>query len=259
MLQFLVLLVSGLPLLVAQGVTTMPAPQAEQPATGFLYKTITLGDETYAYSVFVPPDYTPDRTWPVILFLHGSGERGDDGFRQTVIGIGSALRWNHERVPAVVVMPQCRKDQAWVGPMGEMALRCLEKTSREYRLDPDRIYLTGLSLGGQGVWHIAATFPNQFAAVVPICGFADWEHNTEVAEKLAPRLVNLPIWVFHGDADKSVPVESERELVALIRKAGSTKIEYTEYPGVGHNAWDKAYGDPELWKWLFAQHRTHER
>jgi len=221
-------------------------------ATGFLCKSITLNGENYAYAVYVPPEYTPDRPWPVILYLHGSGERGSDGLFQTEIGLGRAIRRNRARFPAVVVMPQCRKEQSWVGPMGELALRCLEQSSREYALDPQRIYLTGLSLGGQGTWHLAAMLPDRFAAVVPVCGFAEWGEPTGLAQKLAEHLTKVPIWCFHGDADPAVPVEKSRELVEAVRKRGGN-VKYTEYPGAKHNVWDKAYGDADLWKWVFAK------
>ena len=226
-------------------------PTAPTIPTGFLCKTITLEGEAYAYVVYVPPEYKPDKPWPVILYLHGSGERGSDGLFQTEIGLGRAIRRNRARFPAIVVMPQCRKEQSWVGPMGDMALRCLEQTSREYALDPQRIYLTGLSLGGQGTWHLAAMLPDRFAAVVPVCGFAEWgDEQTGIAQKLAERLTKVPIWCFHGDADPAVPVEKSRELVAAVRERGGNVI-YTEYPGAKHNVWDQAYGDADLWKWVF--------
>jgi predicted peptidase len=233
-----------------------PAAKEDAPiATGFLHKTITLEGETYAYAVYVPPEYTPDKAWPVILFLHGSGECGEDGFLQTEVGIGRAIRRHRSMIPAVVVMPQCRPNMTWTGAMASLALRCVEATSREYHLDPDRVYLTGLSLGGNGAWLLGAEFPGQFAAVVPISGFAELGDSTGLAAKLAPRLAHLPIWCFHGDADTNVPVEKTREMVAEIRKAGG-EVKYTEYKGGGHNVWDRAYDDPELWKWLLAQKRS---
>jgi predicted peptidase len=241
---------------------SLTQPSAQEPttqghptiATGFLYKTLTIDKETYAYGVYVPPDYTPDKPWPVILFLHGSGERGDDGFLQTEVGIGRAIRRNYRVIPAIVIMPQCRPNQDWVGPMSQLALRCIEQTSREFHLDPDRIYLTGLSLGGQGAWHLAARMPGRFAAVVPICGFAEWGPSTGLAAKLAEKLTNVPIWCFHGDEDKAVPVAAAREMVEAVRQAGGT-IYYTEVKGGGHNVWDHAYDNLELWRWLFSQKR----
>ncbi len=235
-----------------------PGESTTQPATGFLYKTLTVEKETYPYAVFVPPDYTPAKPWPVILFLHGAGERGVDGFLQTEVGLGHAIRRNVERFPALVVMPQCRPGQAWVGPMAEVALRCVEETSREYRCDPDRIYLTGLSLGGHGCWHIAAMRPDLFAAVVPICGFAELGPNTGVGEKLADKIKDLPIWCFHGEKDESVPVAKSRHMVELLRARGA-EVYYMEFAEGTHNVWDQAYGAPELWRWVFEQKRNAPR
>jgi predicted peptidase len=153
-------------------------------------------------------------------------------------------------------MPQCRPKEAWVGAMARMALHCLEVTAQEYRVDPQRVYLTGLSLGGQGTWIIGAEFADKFAALVPICGFAEYQESTGLAAKLAGKLTKMPIWVFHGDADPAVPVAKSREMVEEIRKAGG-EVKYTEYPGEGHNVWDKAYDDHALWEWLFAQRRAN--
>ncbi len=222
------------------------------PATGFLFKTLELEGETYAYSVYVPPEYTADRAWPVILFLHGAGERGRDGLLQTDTGIGRAIRRHREWIPAVVVMPQCREHEAWTGRMATLALRCLEQTSREYRLDATRMYLTGLSLGGHGTWHLAASLPGRFAAIVPICGFAEWQTSTGAARELAPRLKGTPIWTFHGVKDEAVAVEKTREIVAALRDIDAP-VEYTEDPEGTHNVWDQAYGNAALWKWMFEQ------
>lgn len=215
-------------------------------ATGFLYKTVTFDKREYAYCVFVPPKYTPKKAWPVILFLHGSGERGQDGFRQTEVGLPQAIRRNHNRVPAIVVMPQCRRGQSWTGDMARLALQCVEKTSREYRLDKDRIYLTGLSLGGAGTWTIAAALPERFAAIAPICGFGDVRD--------APKLAGVPVWCAHGALDDRVPVERSREMVAAVRAAGGD-VTYKELPRGKHNVWKATYNDQEFWRWLFAQKR----
>lgn len=258
--------VSGFALMVAFALSQAGPPAASQPgattATGFLDKTLALDGETYAYCVYVPPDYTPERAWPVILFLHGSGERGKDGFLQTDVGIARAIRRHREWFPAIVVMPQCRPNRTWFGPEGPgpmamMALKCVEAASREYHLDRDRMYLTGLSLGGQGTWMIAAAFPGQFAAIVPICGFLELGPTATpgLTEKVAAQLVNENIWCFHGDADQAVPVAASRALIAAIRAAGGNP-RYTEYPGVGHNAWDAAYDTADLWRWLHAQRRA---
>jgi len=239
-----------------------PLPVGEPPqaspspaATGFLYKTVEVDGQKYAYCVYVPPEYTPDKPWPVVLFLHGSGERGMDGFRQTDVGIAHSIRRARNRVPAIVVMPQCRPDMYWTGPMLTMAVRCLEAASREYHCDPERVYLTGLSMGGQGTWLLGAEYSAQFAALVPICGFAELSESSGAAARLAARLTDVPIWCFHGAMDPHVPVAKSREMVAAIREAGGN-VRYTEYPDGKHDIWDRAYNDPELWQWLFAQRRS---
>ncbi len=228
--------------------TVAAAATAPAHASGFLFRKVTFESQDFPYCVFVPPSYTPQRAWPVILFLHGSGEAGDDGFLQTDVGIGRALRRYHRMIPAIVVMPQAPRQAQWTGTMSRMALRCVEETSRDYHLDPQRVYLTGLSLGGIGAWALAAELPDRFAAVVPICGVGDPD--------AAGRLKDLPIWAFHGSADDRVPVSGSREVVRALREAGSSKIQYTEIENGGHLIWDQAYADPQLWKWLFSQSRT---
>jgi predicted peptidase len=214
-------------------------------ASGFLYRTLKIGDETYAYSVYVPPEYDPAKKWPMILFLHGSGERGKDGLRQTEVGIGRAIRLRRWRFPAIIVMPQCRLEKTWADKtMARVALGAVEDASRAYHADPDRFYVTGLSLGGAGTWHIAAAIPHKVAAIAPVCGFYD--------TRAAQRIKDIPTWVFHGSADTAVPVQRSRDMVDAIKNAGGD-AQYTEYPGVGHNCWDKAYDNAELWKWMFEQ------
>ena len=225
-------------------------PAREAVARGFIYKTITLGGEEYAYCVYVPVDYSQERSYPLILFLHGSGERGDDGFKQIEVGLPRLIRTKRLRPRALIVMPQCRRGKSWSGEMAQLALRCVEKTAAEYRIDPERLYLTGLSLGGAGTWLLGSALSERFAALVPVCGFGD----PGKAEKLA----KIPTWVFHGADDDRVPVEKSREMVKAIRDAGGD-IRYTEYPGVTHNCWDRAYSDPELFRWLFKQRTKQDQ
>lgn len=244
-----------LPLLIC--LVGWPVPVTAAPAeTGFLNATAKVGDATMPYVVYVPRDYTPDRKWPVILFLHGAGERGSNGLPQSQVGIGTAIRMNPERFPAIVVMPQCPVGKTWGQPVGnlgvadpgtgDLALAALDATVKLYNGDTERLYLTGLSMGGFGTWGIAARYPSKFAALMPVCGGGK-------PEEMAPVLKNLPVWVFHGDQDMAVPVARGREMVEAIKAAGGTKIKYTEYPGVGHNSWDKAYGDREAIAWLLEQ------
>jgi predicted peptidase len=235
---------------------------ARKHETGFLDRALVLHGVTHKYQVFVPDNWSPNQKWPIILFLHGAGERGTDGLIQTQVGIATAIRNDRSRFPALVVMPQCLKEHRWRdADMEEVALATLAAASKEFKGDPKRTYLTGLSMGGYGGWALAAAYPNKFAAVVPICGGIllpddarkqpdpDRMPYLEAAKKIGTK---LPIWVFHGDADPAVPVSESRHMVEAL-KADGADVRYTEYPGVGHNSWDKAYADPELMTWLLSK------
>ena len=235
--------------------------------TGFLDRSLTIGTTTYRYTVYVPAEFDPSRAWPVILFLHGSGERGTDGLRGTQIGVAAAIRHDRERVPAIVVFPQVPPDSRWLGEPAEAAMQALDRAIAEFHGDPSRVYLTGLSMGGYGSYHLALAHPEKFAAMVVVCGGL-MPHETTTAVQQSPltmgsgdpytftahALRKMPMWLFHGDDDRVIPVTESRTMVERLRAEGSS-VRYTELAGVGHNAWDRAYATPELWTWLFAQHR----
>jgi predicted peptidase len=236
-------------------------PQAQVPAapvTGFLFKSLTVGKETYAYSVYVPPEYDPRRPWPAILFLHGSGERGSDGLLQSEVGIANAIRRNRALCPAIVVMPQCRSNELWTRQMAELAMRCLDQTTRDYAIDPDRIYLTGLSMGGFGAWLLGERAAERFAAVIPICGFygsPQQPSDPETLAQIARSLRNMPVWCFHGALDPAVSVERSREIVGALRAAGGN-VKYTEFADGQHDVWTRVYADANVWSWMLAQRRA---
>ena len=241
----------------------------KQRDTGFLDRTITLQGTTYKYQVFVPEDWTPHEKWPVILFLHGSGERGEDGMDQTDVGIGTAIRSDRGHFHAIVVMPQCRKNTWWTQPpMDDLAMATLEAVTKEFRGDPQRTYLTGISMGGYGSWHLAAKYPNKFAALVVVCGGI---HPPDATLKAHPELANfsppdgpkayadiaakigkLPVWIFHGGDDNIVPI-AESQRMADAMKAVGAEVHYTVYPGIKHVSWDKAYDEPKLYPWLYSK------
>jgi predicted peptidase len=237
-------------------------------ATGFLNRSVTVDGIAYPYALYVPREYDPGRAWPAILFLHGAGERGSDGLLQTAVGLPEAIRRNRGRWPAVVVIPQAPVKRQWAGDAERIALAALEVTERELRIDPDRVYLTGLSMGGAGTWSLAARNPRRFAAVVPVCGWivpmagSQWVRDIRESgfdpddpyASAARILRDVPIWIWHGAADQSVPVEESRSMSAALTAAGG-EIRYTELPKVGHNSWDPAYQSEELPRWLFAQRR----
>jgi len=241
----------------------------KQRDTGFLDRTIVLQGTTYKYQVFVPEDWTTHEKWPVILFLHGSGERGEDGMDQTDVGIGTAIRSDRGHFHAIVVMPQCRKNSWWTQPpMDDMAMATLQAATKEFHGDPQRTYLTGISMGGYGSWHLAAKYPNTFAALVVVCGGV---HPPDATLKMHPELVKfsppdgpkayaetaarvgkMPVWIFHGADDNIVPV-AESQKMADAMKAVGAEVHYTEYPAVKHVSWDKAYDEPKLYPWLYSK------
>jgi len=234
----------------------------------FLERRVTQSEHVYRYRVWLPPRYTKLHRWPVVLFLHGSGERGDDNLRQLSIGLGPALQRFSQRYKCVVVLPQCPFGEEWYGEMELQALAALEQTIREFRGDPKRVYLTGVSMGGAGAWYFAR-HPRLFAAVVPVCGEVVRQpddpfpsdpppdigrivDSSDPYGALARAIKSTPVWAFHGAADDTVPVTESRSMVAALRRSGGN-VRYTEYPGVGHDSWDLAYADPNLVKWLFQQ------
>jgi predicted peptidase len=239
---------------------------AQRVETGFLDRTVTQAALSYPYQVFVPTGYTTARAWPVILFLHGAGERGSDGSLQTTVGLGPAIRRDRSRFPALIVMPQLPKDSQWVGAPAEAALAALRRTMGEFRVDSSRVYLTGISMGGHGSWYLAFRHPELFAAVAPICGWVTERPELPGSVPVVPpdsgpplaalarRLRRTPIWIFHGEMDQVVPVTASREAAAALR-AGGGNARYTELLGLGHNAWDAAYGSRAFTDWLFAQRR----
>lgn len=214
--------------------------------TGFVDKVYKNADGSESpYVVFVPHDYDGKKEVPVILFLHGSGETKGGTKKPVEVGIGPAIKKREKTFPFLVVIPQSEK-RTWQANSDDAkrALAMLDAVSKEYKTDPNRTYLSGLSMGGYGTWSIAAATPEKWAAIVPVCG------GGKPAD--AEKIKGIPCWCFHGDADKAVPVARSREMIEALKKADA-KPKYTEYPGVGHNSWDKAYGTDELYDWLLEQ------
>jgi len=233
--------------------------------TGFLDRYVDVEGSSYHYQVYVPLSYKATERWPVILFLHGMGEQGRDGLLQTQVGLAAAIRQHSSRYPAIVIFPQAPEDSLWVGTTARMAMAALSKTMEEFQTDAGRVYLTGLSMGGNGTWYLAYRNPALFAAVVPVCGWVTpFKRQYQISETVVPasekapfevlatRLARVPIWIFHGEADVSVPVDESRQAAAALTAAGAA-VKYTELPGVGHNSWDAAYGSLKFTTCLFQQ------
>jgi predicted peptidase len=196
------------------------------------------------YLLYIPEEVpTSGKKWPLMLFLHGAGERGDDlevvkrNGPPMLVAKGAAF-------PFMIASPQCPKDISWSNPGKIIALNALvDELVATYPIDESRIYLTGLSMGGFGTWSLAATYPERFAAIAPICGGGN--------RMEARRLVDMPIWVFHGAKDKVVPMSMSQDMVDALKKKGSN-VKFTIYPETGHNSWVEAYNNPELYDWLLS-------
>ena len=244
---------------------------AQKIETGFLNRSVNVNGSEYRYVVYVPREFSRKQTYPVILALHGGGQYGSDGLKQTDGGLAKAIRLNPERFPAVVVFPQAKADgtPGWQREGGQAALAALDKSIKEFRGDARRVYLTGLSAGGNGSWFLASRYPERFAAAVIVCSFiserkgltsgvdypalAPPDAPDEFAY-LAKRVSPIPIWIFHGDADQTVSVEVSRKMFAALKAIGAD-VQYTEFPGVPHNSWDPAYARADLFDWLLKQRR----
>lgn len=255
-------LLTALALLGALGITARASTRDDK--TIFSDRTITEGTTSYRFKVFIPAKWTGKKKWPMILFLHGAGERGDDNLAQTRIGIGPALERLKDTFQAVVVLPQCPSGRWWSEPeMQERALKALDASMKEFNGEGSRQYLSGLSMGGYGSWAIAVNNPTRFAATSVICGgiratgrAGSLPNPLDVGDdpyrSAAEKIGKRPIWVFHGGADRVVPVTESRKMVEALKSLG-VPVRYTEYDGVGHNSWDKAYAEPEIFKWMLAQ------
>ncbi len=237
----------------------------------FLARSVVANGERYFYRVWLPPHYTRLRRWPVILYLHGSGERGDDNVAQLTNGLPDALREFGSRFPSIVVIPQCRDGFEWYGAMETVALTALDASIAEFHGDARHVVVTGISMGGAGAWFMAR-LPHRFVAVVPVSGEVVRQGDEPYPQPLPPDLEAIlgssnphaalahalgptPVWVFHGAEDDEIPVGEARAMVEAMR-AMHGEVHYTEYRDTGHDAWDRAYAEPELATWIAAKQRA---
>lgn len=238
-----------------------PLRAARHPQdTGFLNRTILVRGSLRRYVVYLPAEWNKQAKWPTILFLHGSGERGSEGLDETQIGLPAAIRVHPERWPFIVVMPQVPfNHHHWTDPdMMETAMTALRAEETEFHGDPERTYLTGLSLGGYGVWEIARANAHVFAAIVPVCGGVFWSYQpsrwneqTTLPEEYAHALRHVPVWMFHG-ADDPIVTPRQSALMFDALKSADGHARFWEYAGTRHNVWDKAYSNPDLPHWLLS-------
>lgn len=204
------------------------------------------------YLLYLPKDYDGDvaKTYPLLLFLHGAGERGEDVERLKVTGLPQYLETQAD-FPFIVLAPQC-PERDWWPAYTPQVMALLDEVITNYAVDPARVYLTGLSMGGLGTWFIATQHPQRFAAIAPICG-AEGVWAFEMLESRLGRIAHLPIWTFHGALDTVVPITVTVQIVEALRALGS-EVHFTVYPDAGHDSWTAAYHDPALYTWLL-KHR----
>lgn len=244
--------------------TAAPLKEWEKKFSDFQFKVYKKDGHVLPYRFYHPANAELGKKYPLVLFYHGAGERGVDN-RMQFMRFPTVPFW--EKYPCFVLAPQCPPKtpdvsnavSTWVNtPFGgdahtmndkptwpmELSMELLDKIIKENNIDPDCIYVTGLSMGGFATWEILQREGSKFAAAMPVCGGADLAY--------AGKLIHIPIWVFHGGADPTVKTKRSRDMVAAIKNAGGHPI-YTEFPNVGHDAWSYTYNKPEVWDWLFAQ------
>jgi predicted peptidase len=195
------------------------------------------------YLLYLPEDYEKaEKEYPLVLFLHGAGERGNDIELVKRNGPPKLIE-EGKNFPFILVSPQCPEQTRW-NYQTQSLIALLDEIESKYRVDKNRIYVTGLSMGGQGTWSLALTQPNRFAAIAPICGWTDtWE---------VCKIKHLPVWVFHGAKDNVVPVTESQQMFDALKQCGAENIKLTIYPEANHDAWTETYNNPELYNWLLS-------
>lgn len=199
------------------------------------------------YLLYLPDGFeaNPEAKWPLLVFLHGSGERGNDLEKVKVHGPPKLIA-NGEKFPFIVLSPQCPDKRDWDT---ETIYSLIKHIASRYRVDESRVYLTGLSMGGWATWDLAMAYPGYFAAIAPICGRIDRNYPERAAE-----LKDMPIWVFHGAQDNIVPIQGAENMVKRLQEAGNP-VKFTVYPDAGHDSWTETYNNPELYRWFMEHHR----
>jgi predicted peptidase len=214
--------------------------------------------ERLSYRLYVPVTYSKEIKYPLVLWLHGGAGRGSDNVAQISKGNSKGTHFwispqNQANFPALVFAPQCPMDDNWADPElnqpGKalvLAIEALDALQKEFSVDPDRVYLAGQSMGGLGVYALLQLYPERWAAGMVMCAYDNFTNTLAISR--------VPVWVFQGDADQTVPIDLVREMMKQLRKVHAN-LRYTEYHGVDHEVWDKAFAEPELLPWLSGQKR----
>jgi predicted peptidase len=221
-----------------------PGKQEAQSLNKQVTRTASAG-----YLLYLPKDYgkDPNKRWPLMMFLHGAGESGSDLEKVKVHGPPKLIAQGKE-FPFIVISPQCPSVKEWWDRSTLNAL--LDEVIAKYRVDEERLYLTGLSMGGYGTWELSTRFPERFAAIAPICGGG--------LPRFAPRLKGMGVWVFHGAKDSVVKLDESVEMVEAMKAAG-VDVKFTVYPEAQHDSWTETYNNPELYEWFLQHKRTKQQ
>jgi predicted peptidase len=229
---------------------------AQRQPPPFKKSVYVVKKDSLPYGLLSPLKPVNGEKYPLVIYLHGSSERGTDNTKQ-IKHIQILFNYNtFDKYPCYVLAPQCPKGEVWSTMMGgksfsatptrpmEMLIQLMEKISIEYPIDISRIYVTGISMGAYGTWDLMTRLPYRFAAAVPICGGGD--------PKAIDKIKHIPVWAFHGAEDPTVPAEETRKMIYALQEAGALPG-YTEFPGIGHTSWHQAYKEPQLMPWLWKQ------
>jgi predicted peptidase len=244
-------------MLIASATFCVPMKTKAQPVSSrltsatFNWKSTRSGE--LKYLLYLPAEYKADsqQRWPLMLFLHGAGERGSDLQRVAVHGPLKLVK-KGKSFPFIIVAPQCPEDQIWEN---ESLLQLLEAMEQQYSVDARRVYLTGLSMGGYGTWKLGLTNPERFAALVPICGGGNMIDALLVPRAREVEIKRIPIWAFHGGKDDVVPLSESQRMVDQLRRIGGKEVKLTVYAEARHDSWTETYDSPELYEWLLKQSR----
>lgn len=208
------------------------------------------------YELYLPKGYEQLTTnhWPLMLFLHGIGERGTDVSKVFAHG-PIKLAHNGDEFPFIIVAPQCPDGEFWGNT--EALIELLDNVEKNYRVDPTRVYLTGLSMGGYGAWKLGTTYPERFAAMMPVCGGGELLNIRFANPDKAKALKTLAVWAFHGAKDNVVPVTESERTIAYLKNADVNEVKLTIYPNAMHDCWTETFNNPEVYDWLLQHQRTN--
>ncbi len=218
--------------------------QSSRQQSEHLERQATL---TLDYLLYLPPDYQSKDSFPLLVFLHGAGERGSDLNKVKSHGPPKLVEQGKD-LPFIIVSPQCPANQWWPG-MEREVIALVDEMTEKYKVDPERIYLTGLSMGGYGTWSIGCSYPGRFAAIVPICGGG--------IPIRAGNLKSVPVWAFHGAKDPVVPLSQSQQMTDAVNRAGGS-AQLTVYPEAEHDSWTQTYNNPQIYDWLLSHRKKQD-